>query len=145
MGRLALERVRRVSMPNQISKASLKTTEAIEHLAAYTSLMAPLIFPQLYPACARMMHPDPHINVMEAKRLMSKSQDREDVTLYDMFFKNDKEPGVFLEIGALNEVTFSNTFFYEHALGWKGILVEANPKTQQILDWLKGRVQLSLP
>jgi hypothetical protein len=36
-------------------------------------------------------------------------------------------PGVFLEIGALDGVKYSNTYGLEHAFGCKGILVEAQP------------------
>lgn len=47
--------------------------------------------------------------------------------MYSKFFHNYTEPGVFLEIGALDGERYSNTYSYEHALGWKGILVEAQP------------------
>lgn len=36
-------------------------------------------------------------------------------------------PGVFLEIGANDGFTQSNTYYLERALGWSGILVEAVP------------------
>ena len=111
------------------SKAKLSSTTASEtqHLEAYTRLMAPITFPQLYPSCGRMVHPELPSNLTEAKQSMSRSQDGEDMVLYHLLFHKDTEPGIFLEIGALDGVTYSNTFFYEHALGWKGILVEANP------------------
>jgi FkbM family methyltransferase len=32
-----------------------------------------------------------------------------------------------VEVGAADGVTFSNTHHFEHVLGWRGILVEANP------------------
>jgi hypothetical protein len=50
------------------------------------------------------------------------SQAREDHAIYHRFF-SDKifiENGFFLEIGGLDGVTFSNTFLFEQALGWKG-------------------------
>ncbi|KAJ3177083.1 hypothetical protein HDU85_006009 [Gaertneriomyces sp. JEL0708] len=42
---------------------------------------------------------------------------------YDMYKKGQK--GVFVEFGARDGKEHSNTYFYEHALGWKGLLVEA--------------------
>jgi len=41
---------------------------------------------------------------------------------------NRFQPGFFLEIGANDGFTFSNTVYLEQEFGWKGILVEANPK-----------------
>ena len=41
---------------------------------------------------------------------------------------NQFRPGVFLEIGANDGFTVSNTVYLEEEFGWSGILVEANPK-----------------
>lgn len=87
--------------------------------------MAPILFPQLYPECGRIDLPPPPTKAILAD--YSTSQNDEDLILYDLFFSNYTTPGVFLEIGALNGVQFSNTFSYEHALAWRGILVEAHP------------------
>jgi len=43
------------------------------------------------------------------------------------YFKNKKD-GFFIDIGAYNGVTFSNTLRMEN-LGWKGICIEPNPYT----------------
>jgi|AntRauTorcE11897_2_1112592.scaffolds.fasta_scaffold00555_4 FkbM family methyltransferase len=53
------------------------------------------------------------------------SQDKQDITLYTKVF-NDKLNGFFIEIGANDGITYSNTFFYEQ-LGWSGICVEPHP------------------
>lgn len=42
-------------------------------------------------------------------------------------------PGSFVEIGALDGVTFSNTIALERCLGWRGLLVEGNPTNYQQL------------
>lgn len=42
------------------------------------------------------------------------------------FFK-EKRNGIFIDIGAFDGVTFSNTFYLEKELGWDGICVEPNP------------------
>jgi len=39
--------------------------------------------------------------------------------------------GFFIEFGARNGVDDSNTYFFEHFLGWKGLLIEANPSELQ--------------
>jgi FkbM family methyltransferase len=52
------------------------------------------------------------------------SQHGEDIVLW-RYFKGRRN-GFFIEIGAYDGVTFSNTYLLE-AVGWQGILVEANP------------------
>ena len=52
------------------------------------------------------------------------SQHGEDVYLWHHFKRRN---GFFIEIGAYDGVTFSNTYWLEH-VGWTGILVEPNPE-----------------
>lgn len=54
------------------------------------------------------------------------SQCGQDKFLYEKFFKN-KTNGVFVDIGAHDGITFSNTFFFKKHLGWKGLCVEPMP------------------
>ncbi len=54
------------------------------------------------------------------------SQDGQDRYILE-YFKNKKD-GFFIDIGAYNGVTFSNTLRMEN-LGWKGICIEPNPDT----------------
>jgi len=44
-----------------------------------------------------------------------------------------KRGGYFLELGALDGVTASNTYWLEHQLGWNGLCVEPNPAYFKIL------------
>jgi FkbM family methyltransferase len=53
------------------------------------------------------------------------SQWRQDEYIYNTFFKNKTEPGVFLEIGADDGVRFSNCKFFEETHNWTGIAIEA--------------------
>lgn len=53
------------------------------------------------------------------------SQWGQDKWVCDLF--NCKERGFFLDIGAYDGITISNTYFLEQKLGWFGILVEPNP------------------
>jgi len=42
-------------------------------------------------------------------------------------------PGKFVEIGALDGITYSNTLMYEKCLGWDGLLIEGNPDSARKL------------
>jgi FkbM family methyltransferase len=53
------------------------------------------------------------------------SQWKQDEYIYNTFFKNKTEPGVFLEIGADDGVKFSNCKFFEDTYKWRGIAIEA--------------------
>ena len=53
------------------------------------------------------------------------SQFGEDAVLFD-FFK-DQPQGFYIEAGAHNGITLSNTYFFE-SIGWTGLLVEAHPE-----------------
>jgi FkbM family methyltransferase len=54
-----------------------------------------------------------------------RSQWRQDRFIYEnlMQFRN----GTYFEVGAHDGETLSNTYFFEHALGWHGALVEMQP------------------
>jgi FkbM family methyltransferase len=57
---------------------------------------------------------------------MYKSQYNQDKILNEKYFKNKKN-GVFLDIGAHDGLTLSNTYFFEKELGWSGVCFEPNP------------------
>lgn len=54
------------------------------------------------------------------------SQCGEDEFLNNNFFKN-KQNGVYIELGALDGVLYSNTKFFQDTLNWTGILIEPHP------------------
>lgn len=54
-----------------------------------------------------------------------KSQKGQDRWLNDNLF-NWKKSGYFIEAGALDGCTNSNTYFFEKVLGWNGLLIEPN-------------------
>jgi FkbM family methyltransferase len=58
------------------------------------------------------------------QRHLMRSQHGEDLALYSRF---PKSSGFYVEVGALDGVELSNTHYFEHALNWRGVLVEANP------------------
>ena len=53
------------------------------------------------------------------------SQAGEDKFLYEHFFSN-KHNGTYIELGAMDGISYSNTYFFEKELGWSGILIEPN-------------------
>ncbi len=58
---------------------------------------------------------------------MYKSQYGQDKYLNDNIFKN-KTCGAFVDIGAHNGISLSNTYFFEKSLNWSGICIEPNFK-----------------
>jgi FkbM family methyltransferase len=63
--------------------------------------------------------------------MKSYSQYGQDTYAYNNFFKGKKN-GKFLEIGADDGVTYSNTKFFED-LGWAGICIEPRPNAFELL------------
>ncbi|CAF1263691.1 unnamed protein product [Adineta ricciae] len=58
------------------------------------------------------------------------SQSGEDKALEKMFLENTRtrqNPGIFVELGALDGITYSNTLFFERMFDWRGVLIEAQP------------------
>jgi FkbM family methyltransferase len=51
----------------------------------------------------------------------------EDKHIHQKYFPYKRE-GVFLEMGAMNGITYSNTKFFEDILGWTGVLIEPIPE-----------------
>lgn len=51
----------------------------------------------------------------------------EDQIVFEKYF-HTKRNGIFLEMGALDGVTYSNTKFFEDTLDWSGILIEPIPQ-----------------
>lgn len=54
------------------------------------------------------------------------SQCGQDKFVHENFFKN-RTNGIFIDIGAHDGISFSNTYFFEKQLGWTGICIEPIP------------------
>jgi FkbM family methyltransferase len=65
-----------------------------------------------------------------------KSQIGQDKYISDNIF-NNKKNGFFIELGATDGISLSNTYFFEKELGWGGICIEPNPKYKD--DLIKNR------
>ncbi len=61
------------------------------------------------------------------------SQINQDEIANTRYFKNKKD-GVFVEVGAHNGITLSNSYFFEKELGWKGLCVEPIPEVFEQLQ-----------
>jgi hypothetical protein len=67
--------------------------------------------------------------------LNHRSRANEDRAIYEWFFKDNITKGSYLELGAFDGITESNTRFFDECLEWTGIVIEANPKMKQkVLD-----------
>lgn len=86
--------------------------------------------------------PRPDVGPANPSIAQSHSQEYEESYAYNNFFYG-RGGGTFLEMGALDGVTYANTYALEHVLGWKGILVEASPSSFKLLkDNRPGQVTL---
>ena len=52
-------------------------------------------------------------------------QHLEDKYIIENFFKN-KTNGFFVELGALDGIQFSNTYYLENNMNWSGVLIDSN-------------------
>ena len=68
------------------------------------------------------------------------SQDKQD-EFVDKYFQKLKN-GIFLEVGAADRVTFTNTLFLERERNWTGVLIEANRKLYNSLVRLRRKAYI---
>ena len=67
------------------------------------------------------------------------SQSGQDVLL-DRHFFSGREVGVFVDVGAHDGVTLSNSLFFEEKRSWSGLCVEPNPNVFQKLEQSRSAV-----
>lgn len=94
------------------------------------TILASSGFPQLYHCKASQETP-------QGSMKFNMSQGREDEWLYDKIFsklpKSEILGGTFIEIGALDGVFLSNTYYFEKKLDFRGVLIEGQPHNQVLL------------
>lgn len=61
------------------------------------------------------------------------SQDKQDITIYQKYLYPFGNNGFFVDIGANDGKTFSNSLLYEE-LGWQGVCVEPHPRAFSVLS-----------
>jgi len=105
------------------SSSSTKDPLGLTYWRQMAYSMAPFVFPQLY-KCTR--NPNEVTNGPEYR-----SQSNEDRWLWEKYFstlpQEENWGGTFIEIGALDGQTFSNTWFFEKTRDWRGLLIEGHP------------------
>lgn len=111
---------------------SIRPTSSLndgEDMRKVMRALAPFSFPQLY-GCRSPPHPP----IEGAKH---GSQSHEDEWVWDTVIAQlppeERVNGYFIELGALDGITYSNTLWFEKALGWRGILIEGHPDNSQQL------------
>jgi FkbM family methyltransferase len=72
--------------------------------------------------------------------LESKSENGQD--LFALFANRFKREGTFLEFGAYDGVTFSNTFLLEKRLNWSGVLIDPIPKHFKQMKLNRGCISI---
>lgn len=104
--------------------ALLNANEHHDHHRMMSAAVAPFAFPQLYKC--------PNYSVIPESEF--KGQSQEDVWIYKNLVANlpEKEQyaGTFVEIGAVDGLFLSNTWFFEKKFDWRGILIEGHPTNQ---------------
>lgn len=84
---------------------------------------------------------DPDFSLQEAMKIMRdsiagkgeyRSQIAQDYFLNKWFFRNHKR-GVFVNVGAYDGVSGSNTYFFEKSLDWHGLALEPQPQPYEKL------------
>ena len=60
------------------------------------------------------------------------SQYGQDAFLYNKIFAYKAGNGIFIDVGAYDGITFSNTYLFEK-LGWTGICIEPDPSSFEVL------------
>ncbi len=63
---------------------------------------------------------------------MFHSQQDEDKILFEMYL--NYQNGFFIELGAMDGITFSNTLFFERELNWNGILIEPTSQYEKLIQ-----------
>ena len=66
-------------------------------------------------------------------RMISYSQQGEDICILKNFINKRAQGGIFVEVGALDGVTYSNTKFLEDELGFGGILIEPSRQYENLV------------
>merc|ERR1712151_1314233 len=92
--------------------------DASDRMKGHLSEFMKHIQPEYKDICAKMFEGKP----------ASFSQGWQDWYIYHNYFKGRQwGDGFYIDIGANNPLTISNTAFFDKCLGWKGVCVEMNP------------------
>ena len=89
-------------------------------------------------ACSRIKDAPTRGSLVLGHRFHGEGRQRgfplEDQVVFENYFSLLRRNGTFLELGAHDGVTVSNTVWFERALGWSGVLIEASAKAFRSLE-----------
>ena len=109
-----------VSQPTLTIK-SLRGSSREGRTSEIKSYMSPFMYPQLYGCIKELVPVENEFH----------SQSNEDKWLWKNVFeklpRNEVLGGTFLEIGGLDGIDYSNTYFFEKKFDWRGVLIEGHP------------------
>ena len=71
---------------------------------------------------------DSSIKILNRTFLINDSKSQNGQDIFALYFNNFKSSGSFLEFGAYDGVTFSNTYLLEKNYGWTGLIIDPIPK-----------------
>lgn len=100
---------------------SVSSENEREILSASSKVSTSAKFSTSVKACSKISMEDPDLTPF------FKSQKNEDKHLLITWF-NGLCGGTYMEMGALDGIMFSNSYFFNHEMSWKGVLVELGPK-----------------
>jgi hypothetical protein len=87
---------------------------------------------EIYRSYLKPPSPYKYINITN----VAYSQAKQDQTVYHLF---PKKNGFFIEMGAFDGMSLSNTLWLERHHNWTGLLIEANPDLCDAIDKRKRR------
>jgi FkbM family methyltransferase len=85
---------------------------------------------------------DPNIKILSRSFLINDSKSENGQDIFALFANNFKSGGSFLEFGAYDGVTFSNTYLLEKNFGWQGLIIDPIPSHFNIIKQSRSCQQL---
>ena len=85
---------------------------------------------------------DPSIKILNRTFLINDSKSENGQDIFALFANNFKSGGSFLEFGAYDGVTFSNTYLLEKNFGWQGLIIDPIPSHFDIMKQSRSCQQL---
>lgn len=120
-----------MTVPQQTVSTITDDTEKLKRLQKYINVYNYTAPWEIFMGPNEECGEGPDFNKFFALPGTKRSRLNEDKIIYNNFFKNKMPPtevGNYIEMGAFDGVTEANTRFYDLCLGWKGLLIEGNPR-----------------
>lgn len=121
-----------VATPPALLEDQTNTTNATAPVAvvagAYRGGVAPVVAMDTRPLTNTALHSEAYEDCIPKSDISYQSKSNQDEALTEIYFSNPyKCGGVVVEIGSHHK--HSASFYFEYAMGWKAMLVDASPRT----------------